>query len=125
MKVTSKFPFLLILLLNFAHPLCAENCRHRFDVTEHIFSEYQFEEDKIYIQPHQLTITNEGIFIIVQGELILVRQLNCDEKGIYCLIEHLDKITDKCQNGHKMWCGRCGGCVVKWCKFRCKCVEWE
>jgi hypothetical protein len=43
--------------------------------------------------------------------------INCDEHGIYCLKEHLDKITDKCQNGHKIWCGRCGGCVVRECLF--------
>ncbi len=89
------------------------------------FNEYRIEGDKIHIHPSQLTITNEGIFIIVQGEHVLVHQLNCDENGIYCLMEHLDKITDECYNRHKIWCGRCGGCAVRWCKFRCKCVEWE
>ena len=87
--------------------------------------EYEVVEDRIYIQPEQLFITHEGIYIFIQGEQVFVRQLNCDESGIYCMIGDLDKITDKCPNGHKMWCRRCYGCVTRWCKYRCKCAEWE
>lgn len=125
MSTTSKFPFLLILLLCFAQTLLAEHGWHALGADDHILSEYRIEGDKIYIQPNQLNITNEGIFVIVQGEQVLVPQLNCDENGTYCLMEYLDKITDKCYNGHKIWCKRCLGCVVRYCKFRCKCVEWE
>lgn len=80
--------------------------------------------DKIYIMPEQIYISQEGIFIFDKEAWIRVEQLNWDENGMYCF-GMLDKIIDKCPNGHKIWCGRCGGCVTRWCKFRCKCVEWE
>lgn len=80
---------------------------------------------KIYIQPEQIFISHDGIFIFDNVGWARVHQLNCDEIGIYYFSEKLDKITDKCPNGHKIWCGRCGVCVTRWCKFRCKCVEWE
>lgn len=82
-------------------------------------------KDKIYIQPEQIHISQEGIFIFDNEKCLRIEQLNCDENGIYVFATELDKITDKCPNGHKIWCGRCGGCVTRWCKFRCKCVEWE
>ncbi len=90
-----------------------------------MLSDYNVVGDRIYIHPEQLLINHDGIFIFIDGDKVLVRQLNCDENGIFCFIEDVDKITDKCPNGHKMWCGRCGGCVVRYCKFRCICVEWE
>lgn len=85
----------------------------------------KMDRDKIYIQPGQVHVSQEGIFIFENEELIRIEQLNCDENGIYFFVTELDKITDKCPNGHKIWCGRCGSCVTRWCKFRCKCVEWE
>ncbi|HEY4832253.1 MAG TPA: hypothetical protein VIH61_06820, partial [Waddliaceae bacterium] len=87
--------------------------------------EYEVVDNKVYIQPDQLFITSEGIFLFVQGVQVLVNQLNCDDHGIYCLVDQLDTITDKCKNGHKIWCKRCFGCVVRECLFHCKCVEWK
>jgi len=125
MRSAPKSPFLFILLFCFlAFTAHAENFWHTLDM-EHVDNEYRIEGDKVYIQPNQLNITDEGIFIALHGDQVLVRQLNCDENGIYCLMECLDKITDKCYNGHKIWCTRCWGCLVRYCKFRCKCVEWE
>ena len=82
-------------------------------------------EEKVYIQPEQIYISYDGIFIFDSEGWAHVQQLNCDENGVYYFTENLDKITDKCPNGHKIWCNRCGGCVTRWCKFRCVCVEWE
>lgn len=82
-------------------------------------------ETKTYICPEQIVVSNDGIFIFDNTSWLRVSQINCDMHGIYYRSERVDKITDKCPNGHKMWCGRCGGCVVRWCKFRCRCVEWE
>ena len=119
---------LIATLLCFFNPYLAfekTNCWADAERLESTFSEYIVIENKIYIHPDQLYITNKGIFIFIHGEQIIVHQLNCNENGIYCLIEHLDSISGQCKNKHPIWCKRCWGCVVKWCKFRCKCVEWE
>lgn len=126
MKTFSKFLSLISLVLCLTHITWMEaTCSNNVNTYNSFSNEYSEVLDKIYIQPFQLEITDEGIFILIQDEKVLVRQLSCDENGIYFQTEHLDTITDKCKNGHKIWCGRCGGCAVRWCKFRCKCVEWE
>jgi hypothetical protein len=115
------FKILLCSLFCLCHFFCEARAFHG----DSIPCEFEIVENKIYIQPEQILITHEGIFVLIEGAQVLVRQLNCDERGLFCFAEDLDKITDKCPNGHKIWCGRCGGCVTRWCKFRCKCVEWE
>ena len=99
------------------------------EITDRVSSdldEYELVWDRIYIQPEQLFISNEGIFLFIQGSQVLVHQLNCDGYGIYCRLEQLDKITeDRCYNKHPIWCRRCHGCVVRECPFHCKCVEWN
>lgn len=82
-------------------------------------------EDRIYVDPEQISISNDGLFVLTDAGRERIDQLNCDENGIYYVVNKIDKIIDKCPNGHKIWCRRCGGYVTRWCKFRCKCVEWE
>lgn len=83
------------------------------------------DEDKVYVRPEHIHLSTKGIFVLTDTGRMHIEQLNCDENGIYYVVNKIDKITDKCPNGHKIWCLRCGGCVTRWCKFRCKCVEWE
>jgi len=53
-------------------------------------------KDKIYIQPEQIHLSQEGIFIFDNEECLRIEQLNCDENGIYIFATELDKITDIC-----------------------------
>lgn len=117
--------FLLLLCIAYTSPAHAETCGWKNTELESITNEYTVIGNKIYIRSDQLHITDEGIFILINGKQVFVQQLNFDENGIYCLTEHLDKITDKCYNGHKIWCKQCFGCIVRYCKFRCICVTWE
>lgn len=125
MRSIRKYSFLLLLLYFANSTLVLATITCLGEAAETILNEYEVIGNKIYIQPDQLHITYGGIFIFIQGEQVFVQQINCDESGIYCLTAHLDKITDKCYNGHKIWCTRCWGCVVRECLFRCKCVEWH
>src|ERR1700722_3492161 len=102
-KLVSFF-MLGLFFANSAHVFAEIPCRKDVEGLETILDEYRVTGNKIYIQPEQLHITNGGIFIFIQSEQVLVRQLNCDENGIYCLTEHLDKITNKCYNQHPIWC---------------------
>lgn len=97
------------------------SCNHSY---YHAHEDSEWFGRKVYIQPNQILISEDGIFVLDNEELVSISQLNHDENGMY-IVRRPDKITDKCANGHKMWCGRCGGCVIRWCKFRCICVEWE
>lgn len=126
----STFKFFLCSIFCFCPLFCEAGEWLDNDLPIDVYSEYDVCEyevvgNKVYIQPEQLSIVHNGIYILIQGEPIFVCQLNCDENGIYCLIEHLDSITGQCKNKHPIWCKRCWGCIVRWCKFRCKCVEWE
>lgn len=56
------------------------------------FADSEAHGYKIYIQPEQLTICNEGMFIFIGEEQFLVEQLHCDAQGIYCF---LDRISDR------------------------------
>jgi hypothetical protein len=123
-KIVSFFVLLLCLIISI--PVIAEeNVLKNNAQLESTFREYKVLGNKIYITPDQLHFTNDSIYIYVQDETVFIQQLSCDENGIYCLTEHLDTITDKCTNGHKIWCLECWGCPVRYCKFRCKCVTWE
>lgn len=92
---------------------------------ETYLEEYRVVGNKVYILKDQLFISDSNMFIYIHGEKVFVNQIKFDENGIYCFIEDLDKITDKCYNNHKIWCKQCWGCAVRYCKFRCKCVTWE
>ncbi len=117
--------FFLFSIFCFCPILCSANECSSNGLSHSVLHEYEVIGNKVYIQPEQLSIMHEGIYLIIQGKPVLVSQLNCDEKGIYCFIEYLDTISDKCYNGHKIWCTRCWGCVVRECNFHCKCVAWN
>jgi len=124
MKKFSIFFMFVLICINF-QPLSADQCSN-IRIEKKISQECSIVGNKVYIQPQQLQIVNEGIFLHVQNEKFLIQQLNFDEKGIYCWIELLsDRISDECYNQHKIWCWTCLGCVVRYCPFRCKCVEWD
>ena len=128
MKNIGKFLSFFVLLchLVISVPVIAEEPGLKNDAQlKTAFAKYKVLGNKIYITPDQLHFTNDSIYIYVQDKVVFIQQLSCDENGIYCLTEHLDTITDKCTNGHKILCLQCWGCHVRYCKFRCSCVAWE
>lgn len=125
MKKTYILFVFVLIFVNFSL-LLADECSNNRIIDEKISKECTIAGNKIYIKPHQLKIGNEGIFLLVQEEKFLIQQLNFDEDGIYCLVEFLSgEATNKCFNLHDIWCWSCRGCLVRYCKFRCKCVEWD
>ncbi len=88
--------------------------------------EYKIIDKKIYLDPTQLWITDEGLYFFVDGARVFAEKIAWDRNGIYCLIEDLmiDSITDRCRMGHRVWCTRCWGCVVRDCPYHCNCVAW-
>jgi len=57
---------------------------------------------KIYVRTSQILISDEGIYVVDDGEYIPIPQLNYDENGLYYIARKPDTITDKCTNGHKI-----------------------
>lgn len=84
MKNVSRSIIVLFLLLCMKCTGLAHDWANNMAV-DSCLNEYHVESEKIYIQPDQLHINNQGIYILIQGELMFVSQLNCDEGGLYCL----------------------------------------
>ena len=80
---------------------------------------------KIYISSADLEITDQGIYLYqVNKGYSLIDSVFFDDYGLYIIEIKSDKIIDTCFNGHRLWCLRCNGCALAWCKGRCKCVDW-
>jgi hypothetical protein len=76
-------------------------------------------EDKIYLAPENVLITQEGIFYVQSNKIIEVDAIYTDCEGIY--MRGKEKADNRCGNGHPLYHIECGGCANWWCNFRCKC----
>lgn len=87
------------------------------------------EGHRIYIQPNQVILSQNSIFVVVNNEKIFVNQLGCDESGLYFMSHFLNlpkkPTKERCTNNHTIWCKACSGCVFRYCRSRCKCVSWK
>ena len=79
--------------------------------------------EKVYVSPEDIHITDRGIYWYDCAGITLVDAVFFDNQGLY-IIKKPSEVTDKCINGHRIWCWNCLGCAIPICKFRCKCVEW-
>lgn len=76
-------------------------------------------QEKIYVTPEQIEVTEEGILFydVVKEILILSKTLSYDEKGLY-----LKPVVQRGPCGlHSVWCRDCGGCGVIYCPMKCTC----
>jgi hypothetical protein len=76
--------------------------------------------EKIYIQPDQILIFDDGIYVNLDGDSfpIPVNQISFDADGLY--INYAWHNDPPC--GHTKYCNRCGGCSPRnVCQSRCKC----
>lgn len=61
-------------------------------------------EDKVYLHPGMAQICSNGIFVQINGELIMVPSIESDRYGIFISAQY---ITGKVKSGD--WC-----CIVCW-----------
>lgn len=85
---------------------------------------------KNYIQSEQVFVAENEILVEVNGTLISVSQINCDDLGLFYWAwtpgkDDAKMDFKKCYNGHRSWCTECNGCRVRLCKGRCICAAWE
>lgn len=80
--------------------------------------EFDLPEDKVYVSPDQVIVSEEGLFIVVDSVCIKVREIQCDDEGPYVNAAIFEK---RCWNGHPVLCDTCTGCSRLLCQFRCKC----
>ncbi len=84
------------------------------------YSEDTFE--KLYVQPEEVLINENGIFFISDETIFRISSLHHDAQGIYFL-----KSPDYaliCPKGHEISCMACMGCEG-WavsCPYRCRCL---
>lgn len=82
-------------------------------------------EERIYVSPTELVISNDGLFLIDSNELIPLLVIGLDEFGFYIEAKAKPEIRPKknptCVNGHPIYHKECGGCAHWWCNSRCKC----
>jgi hypothetical protein len=73
-------------------------------------------QQKYYITQDQLQITENGIFVNIEGTscFVAVHSLYCDADGLY-----IQAIREP-SCGHGIYCNACGGCNQR-CPYRCKC----
>lgn len=74
-------------------------------------------EDKIYIQPHQISLSNEGIYVMLEEDSIPeeVSVIQHDDKGLFIQARSLAPC------GHGLGCKQCRGCSVRGCRNQCYC----
>lgn len=75
-------------------------------------------ENKLYVNQQDITINENGIFLFLNDEMLRIKEIHSDEKGIF-----IPKMYVWCKKGHKTVCWMCEGCDVWWCTFRCRCVN--
>ncbi len=95
----------------------------------HAVQNYQVINDdslqKVYVNPSDLFITENGLFLQGAAELIPLHSVKTDEYGFYVKTKHNPEVgplkEPACWNGHPLYHEECGGCAHWWCPFRCKC----
>jgi hypothetical protein len=81
------------------------------------FCEEQKRNEKIYIQPNQIHIESNGIFIKLFDEWIMTDSLSVDVNGVYVDHSlrgeriHINWVCPKCSHENAWWrnsCEKCG-----------------
>ncbi len=80
------------------------------------------QEERVYINPDQIEITDYGIFArdIGRKKIVLVESLGFDKKGLY--FKPMIEQRGPC-GIHRAWCKICGGCGVLLCPMNCTCFD--
>lgn len=86
------------------------------------------EAQKIYVQPSDLLVNENGLFLRGKFDLIPLSSIATDEYGFYVELMERPAIgpydgIPKCFNGHPIWHVECNGCANWWCPQRCKCYS--
>jgi hypothetical protein len=69
------------------------------------------DADKAYIAPDQVTVSPDGIFVLVEGEMIQVQAILQDNKGIYYLKPSIYWTCRKCgYSKNPAWTNYCQSC---------------
>lgn len=119
MKLLSKLMLFVSLVLCFA------NVAQVFaEITSFgDLNEFEVLGEKIYVQPEQVQIANEGILIQSLENSFFVNQLNYDLQGLFFLTSDILQCNIKCPNGHMKTCRNCNGCNGWSCRYRCRCKD--
>lgn len=63
------------------------------------------KENKIYVSPEKIRITNSGIFFLNEiGDFIPANVVSCDEAGVYVVAKSECGICHGLYGRHKDWC---------------------
>ncbi len=82
---------------------------------------------KMYVNPSDILVTENGLFLLGATEFIVVHGIETDEFGFYVELKENPKIGPRkeptCINGHPVYHKECGGCAHWFCNSRCKCYS--
>ncbi len=78
------------------------------------------KEEKIYVSPEQIEITEQAILVWLSGEktFLLAKSIGFDDQGLY-----VKQLTRGPCGLHNRWCKICGGCGVLLCPMNCTCYD--
>jgi hypothetical protein len=86
--------------------------------TAYCNSESDQKEEKIYVSPEQIKITDKAILVwLSDEETCLAKSLGVDDYGLY-----IKQLTRACRV-HIGRCYHCGGCYQSDCHQRCTCYD--
>ena len=95
------------------------------DLEDNYLEHNRKTNQKLYVNPNDLLISEAGLFLVGASELISLKKVEFDEYGFYVVAAKNTEIRPKqesmCMNGHPIYHEECGGCANWWCNFRCKC----
>jgi len=95
-----KVFFLAIAVFSFASGFCADGPKIE-------------SADKIYVKPHEISISENGMFLLLQNTWVAIEALHADEVGVYAARPEI-KLTWTCRHCNKEnpWyvseCQHCG-----------------
>lgn len=124
-----RFFFFLFWVMMGLHFSCFSQ-ESNFKSANHLDNYHSvFNEDKIYISPEQVIISQEGLFLVIDSTVYAIEQLNADASGIYVDVSFTyvaNYVVNKgrsCKNGHMAICKTCKGCSSETCRYGCKCKK--
>jgi len=71
----------------------------------------QYHQDKLYVQPNQITLSEEGIFVYLENAWHAAESVHADEQGIY-----ITTLQDKTWNWKCPKCGHNNSWLVNKCE---------
>ena len=71
-----------------------------------------YDDEKINLYKHNHFITDKKTILKIKNKYFFVKKIQKDSYGIFCYVKDLDRITDRCFNGHKIYCVECWGCQL-------------